>query len=99
MKYWYLLWFGSTVHLVKVIIRKASVNWKGNRNGGGQLLTTESGVLKEARLSSIIPPKENSLTSPAELIAAAHAGSFSLALANKLGLAGFASGNINETLQ
>ena len=60
-------------------------------------MTTESGVLKEARLSSSIPPKEKSATNPAELIAAAHAGSFSLALANELGLSGFASGNILTT--
>jgi osmotically inducible protein OsmC len=97
MKYWYLLWFGRTVSLVRLVIRKASVQWKGNRNGGGQLTTTESGMLKEARLSSSIPPKENSATNPAELIAAAHAGSFSLALANELGLTGSASGLILTT--
>jgi osmotically inducible protein OsmC len=82
---------------VRLIIRKASVKWKGARNGGGQFMTTESGVLKEGRLSSSIPPKEKSATNPAELIAAAHAGSFSLALANELGLAAFASGNILTT--
>jgi osmotically inducible protein OsmC len=83
--------------LVRLTIRKASAQWKCARDGGGQFMTTESGVLKDARFSSSIPPKEKSATNPAELIAAAHAGSFSLALANELGAAGFASGNILTT--
>jgi osmotically inducible protein OsmC len=60
-------------------------------------MSTESGVLKQARYSSGIPLRENSCTDPAELIAAAHAGSFSLALWNELGLARSASGNIITT--
>ena len=79
---------------MKLIIRRASVRWKGGSNGGTQLMSTESGVLKQTRYSLGIPHRKNSDTNPAELIAAAHAGSFSLALSNELKLAGSASGNL-----
>ncbi len=78
---------------MKLIMRKAFVRWKGGSNGGTRAMTTESGMLKKARYSLGIPFRENSGTNPAELIAAAHAGSFSLALSNELGLTGFASGD------
>jgi len=57
-------------------------------------MTTESGVLKDAGFSPGIPFARDSGTNPAELIAAAHAASFSLALSHELGLAGSASGHI-----
>jgi lipoyl-dependent peroxiredoxin len=72
---------------MKLIMRKATVQWKGGSNGGTRAITTESGALKQARYSAGIPFRENSGTNPAELIAAAHAASFSLALSNELGLA------------
>ena len=82
---------------MKVIMRKASVQWKGGSNGGTRAITTESGVLKQAHYSLGIPFRENCGTNPAELIAAAHAASFSLALSNELGLAGSARGDIVTT--
>src|SRR5947207_469917 len=82
---------------MKVIKRKASVRWKGGSNGGSHLMSTESGALKQARYSMCIPIKKTSATNPAELIAAAHAGSFSLALWRELALAPSASGNIATT--
>jgi osmotically inducible protein OsmC len=69
---------------MKLIIRKASVRWRGGSGGGRQAITTESGALRSARFSSGIPLKSDSQTDPAELIAAAHAASFSLALSNEL---------------
>ena len=83
--------------LMKLIMRKALVRWKGGTKGGTRLMSTESGVMDQARYSSGIPLKEDSTTDPPELIAAAHAGSFSLALSNELGLASRASGNIVTT--
>ncbi len=80
--------------LMQLIIQKASVRWKGGSNGGTRAMTTESAVLNETGFSTGIPFKKNSGTNPAELIAAAHAASFSLALSNELGLAGSASGDI-----
>ncbi|HUA37086.1 MAG TPA: OsmC family peroxiredoxin [Candidatus Sulfopaludibacter sp.] len=82
---------------MKLIIQKASVRWQGGSNGGTRAMTTESGVLKETGFSLGIPFTKNSGTNPAELIAAAHAASFSLALSNELGLAGSASGDIVVT--
>jgi osmotically inducible protein OsmC len=60
-------------------------------------VTTESGLLKQARFSLGIPLKDDSHTDPAELIAAAHATSFSLALSNELRLKTFAAGEIVTT--
>ena len=85
------------VVLMKLIMRKAFVRWKGGANGGTRAMSTESGVLKQARYSLGIPFRESSGTDPAELIAAAHAASFSLALSNELGLAGAALGDIVTT--
>lgn len=79
---------------MNLIIRKASVQWKGNANGGIRSVTTDSGVLKRARFSLGLPLKNNSHTDPAELMAAAHASSFSLALSNELGLRASAAGEI-----
>jgi len=73
-------------------MRKASVLWKGGSNGGSRSITTESGALKQAYYSLGIPFRANSGTNPAELIAAAQAASFSLALSNELGSAASASG-------
>jgi lipoyl-dependent peroxiredoxin len=80
---------------MNLIIRKASVRWKGGATGGARAVTTESGVLKQAKFSLDTALQNNhSNTDPAELMAAAHAGSFSLALANELGLKAFAAGEI-----
>ena len=82
---------------MKLLIRKASVLWKGGSQEGTRVVTTASGVLKRARFFSGIPRRENSATDPGELIAAAHAGSFSLAVLRELKLPGSASGKIATT--
>jgi osmotically inducible protein OsmC len=61
-------------------------------------MSTQSGLLLRARISPGTPPLDSSHTDPAELIAAAHAGSFSLALANELRSAGSASDHIITTV-
>jgi len=82
---------------MKLIIRKASAHWNGGAHGGTRAVTTESGALHQARYSPGIPFRANSDTDPAELIAAAHAASFALALSRELGLAGSATGEIVTT--
>ena len=82
---------------MQLIIRKASVQWKAGSRGDTRVVSTGSGVLKNTRCASAAPLKENSATDPTELIAAAHAGSFSLALAKELKLAPSASGSILTT--
>ncbi|HEX5400502.1 MAG TPA: OsmC family peroxiredoxin [Verrucomicrobiae bacterium] len=79
---------------MKLIVQKASVRWQGTLHGGARTMTTDSGALKEAGFSMGIPFTKNSGTNPAELIAAAHAASFSLALSKELRLAVSASGDI-----
>lgn len=80
---------------MNLIIRKASVRWKGGPTGGTRAVTTESGVLKQAKFSLDTALQNNKFnTDPAELLAAAHAGSFSMALAHELGLREVAPGEI-----
>ena len=76
------------------MMRKASVLWTGGAGDGRGTMTTESGVLKQTRYSSGTPLRKSLGTNPAELIAAAHASSFSIALANELGVAGFVPSHI-----
>ena len=82
---------------MNVMMRKAAVHWKGGIGGGTRAMTTESGVLKRARFSPALPLAKTSHTDPVELIAAAHAGSFSLALSNELRLKPSAAGEIVTT--
>jgi osmotically inducible protein OsmC len=79
---------------MKPVIRRASVRWTAGTKGGARTATTESGVLKLSPLSSAIRRRNNSDTNSAELIAAAHAGSFSLALVQELGRAAQSEGDI-----
>jgi osmotically inducible protein OsmC len=80
---------------MNLIMRKASVRWKSGVSGGTRAVTTESGALKQAKFSLGTSPRNNgSHTDPGELLAAAHASSFSLALSNELGLKAFAAGEI-----
>lgn len=70
------------------MIRKANAVWHGDgRNGTGQL-TTQSGVLSEANYGYKTRFENEAGTNPEELIAAAHAGCFSMALAFQLQAAG-----------
>jgi osmotically inducible protein OsmC len=82
---------------MKLLIRNASVLWKGGLKEGTRVVSTASGVLKGARFLSGISRRKNSATDPGELIAAAHAGSFSSALLHELGLPGSASERIATT--
>ncbi len=84
---------------MNLIIRKALVRWKGGVKGGSRTLTTGSGALLQLNFSLGIPLKTDTdtNTNPAELIAAAHASSFSLALSKELGLKTVAKGEIVTT--
>jgi osmotically inducible protein OsmC len=71
-------------------VRKASAVWAGGglRNGKGTI-SSESGVLKEAKYDFGSRFESAQGTNPEELIAAAHAGCFSMALSGGLEKAGF----------
>jgi lipoyl-dependent peroxiredoxin len=79
---------------MKLIIRKASVHWRAGAKGGARAVTTESSPRKLASFSSAIRHRNNSHANSAELLATAHAGSFSLALAQELGRVALSVGDI-----
>jgi lipoyl-dependent peroxiredoxin len=68
--------------------RSASAVWKGDLKGGKGTVTTDSGVLKETAYSFSTRFENGTGTNPEELIAAAHAGCFAMALSAFLGKAG-----------
>ena len=69
------------------MIRKAKAVWRGTGRVGNGSLTTDSGVLSDTPYS--FKTRFEKGTNPEELIAAAHAGCFSMALAFQLQGAGF----------
>ncbi len=70
------------------MIRKAWAVWKGGLKDGGGTISTESGVLDEAAYGFKARFENGKGTNPEELIGAAHAGCFSMALSLILGEAG-----------
>lgn len=77
--------------------RKASAIWeKGLKEGKGKI-STESGVLKQAQYSFSTRFENGTGTNPEELLAAAHAGCFAMALSNELGNAGMVPNKLEAT--
>ena len=68
--------------------RKASAVWNGSLKEGRGTISTESGVLDGAQYSFGTRFEEGKGTNPEELIGAAHAGCFSMALSSQLTNAG-----------
>jgi lipoyl-dependent peroxiredoxin len=81
---------------MKPYARKASALWVGTRGRGKGTISTPSAALEVALYSSGGDVKRRG-TNPAELVAAAHAGSFSLTLANELKEAGYSPRQIDTT--
>src|SRR5436190_12330375 len=77
--------------------RKATVIWLGTQQNGKGAITTPSAVLKKTPYFFGRRFKQGRCTNPPELIAAAHAGSFSMALASELGDAGYSPDQIDTT--
>src|SRR5713226_7629993 len=68
--------------------RNGSAVWRGGIKDGKGTVSTQSGVLKDAQYSFTTRFESGPGTNPEELIAAAHAGCFSMALSAQLGNAG-----------
>jgi osmotically inducible protein OsmC len=66
------------------ILRHASATWAGDLTSGTGSASTESGALRDAQVSFSSRFENGTGTNPEELIAAAHAACFSMALANNL---------------
>jgi osmotically inducible protein OsmC len=68
--------------------RKASAVWSGDLKTGKGAISTDSGVLKGTQYSFSTRFENGVGTNPEELLAAAHAGCFTMALSAQLGGAG-----------
>ena len=76
------------------MIKKAWAIWKGSLKEGGGTISTETGVLNEAPYGFKARFEGGKGTNPEELIGAAHAGCFSMALSLMLGEAGLTAEKI-----
>jgi lipoyl-dependent peroxiredoxin len=79
--------------------KKAWAVWKGGIKDGGGTISTETGVLKEAPYGFKARFEDGKGTNPEELIGAAHAGCFSMALSLMLGDAGLTADKIETTAE
>lgn len=77
--------------------RKGSAVWKGGLKDGKGTVSTASGVLKDTQYSFATRFENGVGTNPEELIAAAHAGCFSMALSAQLGELGIKPEAIETT--
>lgn len=77
--------------------RNASAEWKGGLKDGKGTISTDSGVLANSQYSFSTRFEDGKGTNPEELIAAAHAGCFSMALSGQLGQAGLTAESIRTT--
>jgi len=77
--------------------RKASAVWRGGLKDGKGTISTDSGVLKNTQYSFSTRFENGVGTNPEELVAAAHAGCFSMALSAQLETAGLRAEEINTT--
>jgi osmotically inducible protein OsmC len=78
--------------------RKASAVWKGGLKDGKGLLSAPGGVLNNTPYSFTTRFENAPGTNPEELIAAAHAGCFSMALSAQLGGANLTPESISTTI-
>ena len=77
--------------------RKASAQWQGDLKTGKGTVSTESGVLQNAAYSFSTRFENVKGTNPEELVAAAHAGCFTMALSAELGKANLVPASLRTT--
>lgn len=77
--------------------RKASAHWQGGLKDGKGTISTQSGVLSSTQYSFGARFENGVGTNPEELIAAAHAGCFTMALSAQLGEAGITAEALDTT--
>ncbi len=77
--------------------RKASARWLGALQDGEGTISTASGTLSDTQYSFSTRFENGTGTNPEELIAAAHAGCFSMALSGQLGKANLTPESIETT--
>jgi lipoyl-dependent peroxiredoxin len=84
-----LSWYRLSALPIKPMKRTASAVWHGDLKKGQGTVSTQSGVLNKTQYSFSTRFENGIGTNPEELIAAAHAGCFTMALSAFLGNAGF----------
>jgi lipoyl-dependent peroxiredoxin len=77
--------------------RKANAVWNGSLKGGSGKITTQSAVLNNTKYDFNSRFGYDKSTNPEELLAAAHAGCFAMALSLILGKAGFTADSLEVT--
>ncbi|MCW5977070.1 MAG: OsmC family protein [Bryobacteraceae bacterium] len=77
--------------------RTANAVWEGDLKSGKGRISTASGVLSDTQYSFTTRFENGPGTNPEELVAAAHAGCFSMALSAQLGNAGLTAASIRTT--
>jgi len=77
--------------------RKGSAIWQGDLKSGKGTVSTDSGVLSQTQYSFSTRFESGKGTNPEELIAAAHAGCFTMALSGQLGAAGLVAEKLETT--
>jgi osmotically inducible protein OsmC len=77
--------------------RQASAEWQGDLKTGKGTVSTESSVLSKTQYSFSTRFESGKGTNPEELIAAAHAGCFTMALSGQLGNAGLTPQELRTT--
>ena len=77
--------------------RKASAQWQGDLKTGKGQVSTDSGVLENAAYSFTTRFENEKGTNPEELVAAAHAGCFTMALSAELGKANLVPQSLRTT--
>src|SRR6266404_7832146 len=89
---------GTDIHREEINMKRhASAVWQGGLKDGKGSISTASGVLSNTQYSFSTRFEDGIGTNPEELIAAAHAGCFSMALSGQLGNAGMTAESINTT--
>ena len=77
--------------------RHGSAVWTGGLKDGKGVVSTDSGVLSNTQYSFSTRFEDGKGTNPEELIAAAHAGCFAMALSGQLGNAGMTAESLEVT--
>jgi osmotically inducible protein OsmC len=81
------------------MLRKAMAHWQGSTKDGAGTLSTQSGTLKDTPYSFKARFGDGKGTNPEELVAAAHAGCFTMAVSFTLNNAGFTAEAIETEAQ
>jgi len=74
-------------------VRTANAEWRGNLKEGKGTISTETGTLKNVAYNFVSRFEQGDQTNPEELLGAAHAACFSMALAGSLSREGY---NVNS---